>query len=73
MSDVQYGIADGTTWPKPCRYSEWNLRHSNQPPTNRLHIASVLAAYAFLVDPERTQKDAIESLKRARRAVAPRG
>lgn len=74
MSDDRYGHADGTTWPVPAD-AEWQLRYGTDPDTRetRLHSASIVAAYSFLVDPDRTQKDAIESLKLARRAVADRG
>lgn len=75
MADVRtYGHADGTTWPVPAD-TEWHLRYGVLASYRefRLHAASIVAAYAHLVDPDITEKDAIESLKRARRAVADRG
>mgnify|MGYP001408441223 CR=1 FL=1 len=64
-ADPRYGRVDGTTWPIPGD-TEWHLRYGPHP---NMHAASIAAAYAFLVDPSRSQKDAIESLKRARKAV----
>lgn len=66
--ETRWGQADGTSWPIPGD-TEWRLRYA--PDTaNLLHAASIVSAYAFLVDPSRSQTDAIDSLKRGRRAVS---
>ena len=74
-SDVEqscrYGVVDGTTWPVHVGGIEWKLRYAPSTLTreDELVAASVLHSYAFLTDPSRTQGEAIESLKRARKAA----
>lgn len=64
----EYGRADGTTWPIPGE-TEWQLRYGPSLRTTRLHAASIVQAYAVLVDPTISQAEAIRCLKRARQAV----
>jgi hypothetical protein len=49
--------------------TEWNLRYAPEQ-ANLFHAAIIVSAYASLVDPSITQAQAIDMLKRARRAVA---
>lgn len=50
--------------------AEWILRYgiTERREDQRLSVASILSAYEYLIDPNRTLKDATESLRRARKA-----
>jgi hypothetical protein len=72
---IRYAEVDDTTW--PVDYSDdnedsaqWTLRYggAEQREKHRMAVASVLAAYAYLLDPGVTMKDATAALRRARRA-----
>lgn len=63
--------ASGTVWPVPWGTEdvsgvEWRLRYG---PGQDLFAASCVAAYGALVDPHITMTEAIEKLRRARRAM----
>lgn len=64
---VRWFKVDDTSWPVPVE-----LEHRLRYDTGRrdLEAASVVAAYSALVDPAISQKQAIESLLRARKAAA---
>lgn len=74
---IHYRTVDGTTWPvnltgddehygleNQLRYSPEQLTRTDQ-----LVLASVVAAYVHLTDPNRTQEEARRSLRRARTAT----
>lgn len=65
MPEAAYGRADDTCWPIHSGASEYALRYGGE--LDRLHTASVLAAYRHLTDPSISQRAAIASLMRARR------
>lgn len=52
---------------------QWILRYAPDRFDRHLFAASILAAYAALLDPNITQGDAIAKLKRARKARAQVG
>ena len=66
----------GTTWPVDVSSeaedsTQWILRYApGRNETTFATAASVLSAYAALIDPSRTQGEAVEMLKRARRCAA---
>jgi hypothetical protein len=66
---VRYVVVDETTWPVPDG-AEWVLRYGTTEAreAQRLSVASIVNAYWSLLDPNRTQGDAIAMLRRARRA-----
>ncbi len=66
---------EDTTWPVDIGTddevsAEWVLRYgtTERREAQRLSVASVLGAYEYLVDPNRSMKDATASLRRARKA-----
>jgi hypothetical protein len=71
---IRYVTVDHTIWPVDVETededsAQWVLRYSGRQ-LSRMALASVLSAYAALCDPAISQRDAIEKLKRARRAHA---
>lgn len=75
-SNVRYVVVDDTAWPVPVSTDEidspeWVQRYATPERIvmQRMRVASIVAAYSHLIDPNITQADAIESLKRARRAA----
>jgi hypothetical protein len=69
--EVRHVVVDETTWPVPDEV-EWVLRYGTPERREavRYGVASIVSAYWSLLDPNRTQADAVAMLKRARRAVA---
>jgi hypothetical protein len=70
---VEYVGVDCTLWPVDHETddedaTQWRLRYGNPTRTDYLGAAAVMAAYAHLLDPNITQTDAINALKRARKA-----
>lgn len=67
---VRHVVVDETTWPIPDE-AEWILRYgtTGAREAQRMGVASIVNAYWSLLDPNRTQADAIAMLKRARRAA----
>ena len=69
---ARYGTSDGTVWPVPwsddpdVNGPEWLMRYG---PNKDVFVASIVAAYKHLVDPSLSQAEAVQSLRRARRAV----
>lgn len=70
LEQVHYVATEGATVPIPVNV-EWTLRYGTTEAREaaRLSAASVVAAYAHLLDPNMGAADAIASLRRARRAV----
>lgn len=75
-SNVRYVVVDDTTWPVPLSTDEidgpeWVQRYATPERIvkQRMRVASIVAAYSHLIDPNITQADAITSLKHARRAA----
>jgi hypothetical protein len=68
---VPHVVVDETTWPIPDE-TEWVLRYGTTESREALRygVASIVSAYWSLLDPNRTQGDAVAMLKRARRAAA---
>lgn len=64
--------AAGAAWPVPWRSDgdphavEWRLRYG---PNRDAFAASIVSAYTRLIDPHATMDEAIETLRRARRAM----
>jgi hypothetical protein len=70
---AHYERVDDTTWPVilagPDDDSpEWNLRYGSPDRDDRLFLASIVAAYTALTDPNRPQYEAVHALRRARQA-----
>jgi hypothetical protein len=63
---VDYETVENTVWPVS-RSLEWVLRYAPQD-TPHLAAASVVAAYAYLCNPNLTEVEAVAALGRARRA-----
>jgi len=74
MSDepltVPHVVVDDTTWPIPDE-TEWVLRYGTTEAREALRygVASIVNAYWSLLDPLRTQGEAVAMLKRGRRAA----
>ena len=74
MSDElrpQFATGDGgTVYPVNVGNLEWALRYGADEVVlrDRMITAAVVACYAHLIDPSRSQGEAIEVLKRARKA-----
>jgi hypothetical protein len=74
---VRYVEIEDTLWPvDACDWdgsasAEWVLRYGTPEDRERqrLSVASVLSAYEYLTDPNRSMKDATASLRRARKAT----
>jgi hypothetical protein len=73
---IHYIPVDNTLWPIDHGSefedsAEWVLRFGTEKRREdmRMSVASILSAYADLVDPARSQEDAQEMLKRARKAA----
>lgn len=68
-SGVAYVAVEGCACPVPDG-AEWTLRYGTTEAreAQRYSVASIVAAYAHLLDPNVTQTDALASLKRLRRA-----
>jgi hypothetical protein len=64
---IHYREVENTVWPVNVRGIEWELRYGAKG-NHKLVAASVVAAYAALIDPTLSEKDAIAKLRRARRA-----
>lgn len=73
----RYEVVENTCWPVNLTSTddqdglEWKLRYAPDALTrgDQLVLASVVAAYAYLTDPNRTQEEARRSLRRARIAA----
>lgn len=73
---IHYIHVDETVWPVDVSNeledsAQWTLRYGAHVhiTDHRYSIASVLAAYASLLDPDRTTEDAIAMLRRVRKVV----
>jgi hypothetical protein len=67
MSD-HYVQVDGTSWPVNLEDVAWALRYANPDVAEQRVAASAVDAYRHLTNPGISQADAVEALKRARRA-----
>lgn len=73
----RFVTVDDTTWPIEVGDLAWVLRYGmpvEQRPEvltrqDRLILASVVESYLFLIDPTRPHKEAVASLRRARKAA----
>lgn len=77
MIRYKHDEASGTSWPVDVETDteasiEWLMRYANSDMVvdARFQAASLISAYAALIDPTTTQAEAIEKLKRARRCAA---
>ena len=78
ISNVMFIAVDDTQWPIPMWWCEevdgpeWVQRHAadvDRVVEQRMRVASLIAAYSSLLDPNLSQTDAIAQLKRARKAL----
>lgn len=75
---MRWAKVDDTTWPidddDNDESVQWIMRYGTDYERKRVSLAaaSVMAAYAALIDPTIPQTDAVAKLKRARRAAADR-
>ena len=74
---IRYIQLGETTWPidrsdEDEDTAQWVLRYGSteRREAHRLAVASILSSYAYLIDPNRSLKDATASLRRARQAAA---
>ena len=75
-SNVRFIDVENTSWPVPVCSDyidgpEWVQRYASDERATgqRMRVASIIAAYTHLLDPNITQADAIAMLKLARKAA----